>query len=539
MAVGTVAEKKRRGRPPANKQIGVPGGTHANGAAPEFDEGGEPYHVPAGVRGMPPGENFWEQLAGFEPREWDSELIGYLWRISPIHDRRFAGKPTSIAKYSRPFDLETIKNEHGSGGYRIDLSRIPGNGGKQTRIGQEYFQIMDIDKPPRMPAGDWIDWPENELWKWAGPALRQKAAEAQQAAAAATGGVNQPQDGTRMFNTILEGVRTLRGEQQGNNDLAIALLEMVQADRAKQAEINDPAKQLLTIKSLMEALIPKQDNSAFTMIVTMMQADLKFQRETVNSLREQLMNRPDPITSLIEMLPRLTPVLEVLGFKSGARAAVAPGTDWGGIISNVVDKLSDHVPAILETVKIAKSSGPAADTKAVQPWKPGVVTEAPKPAAAAAAAPDPDEPPEVKEARAKMAQADKDFGVLIRACLPHMLDCYRNLTGYDFRDWMIDRKGRDQWLALKEKVGSVTLVQLAMAVPQLAAQLSPPEKFHAFMEEVFTEVGKEAADRLSPLPDGDDEPDEETLEAERRLNEQIHKARQPEIIMPTREGARV
>jgi hypothetical protein len=538
MALATVTEKKRRGRPPGKQNSGGRSTTSAAQEPPEFDEGGEAYQVPAGVRGMPPGENFWEQMANFEPREWDSELIAYLWRIAPIHDRRFAGKPTSIAKYSRPFDLETIKNEHGSGGYRIDLSRIPGNGGKQTRIGQEYFQIMDVDKPPRMPAGDWLNWPENELWKWAGPALRTKEAEAQQAAATATSG-GQPQDGTRMFNTILEGVRTLRGEQNGNNDLAIALLEMAQADRAKMAELNDPAKQLLTIKSLMEALIPKQDNSAVQMLMQMMQADLKFQREQVASLRTELSNRPDPITSLIEVLPRLTPILEVFGFKPGARAPVATGTDWGAIVSNVVDKLSDHVPAILETVKIAKANGngTAADTKAVQPWKPGVVTDAPK-AAAAAAAPDPDETPEVKEARAKMAEAEKNFGGLIRSCLPHMLDCYRNLTGYDFRDWMIDRKGRDQWLALKEKVGSVTLVQLAMNVPALREQLSPPEKFHAFLEEVFTEVGKEAADRLSPLPDDEGEPDEATLEAELRLADQIQKARTPEIISPLREGAR-
>jgi hypothetical protein len=97
-------------------------------------------------------------MSGFSSDDWNRH-IAYLWLCSPTHDKRFAGKPTSIEKYSRPFDLDTIKREQGSGGYRLDLVRIATTGNKQQRIAQEYFQILDQKYPPPVPYGDWLSGP--------------------------------------------------------------------------------------------------------------------------------------------------------------------------------------------------------------------------------------------------------------------------------------------------------------------------------------------------------------------------------------------
>jgi hypothetical protein len=479
---------------------------------------------------IPEGTTLWEYISGFTSDDW-TQHIGYLWMVDPMIDRRMAGKPKSIDKYSRPFDLQLIKEEHGSGNYRLDFCRIARNGNAQKRIHQEYFGIIDMKYPPRIPYGDWITWPENKDWLWCAPLLKKEADEVRQAAEGSNSAAAAAAEGTTMFKTILEGVRTLRGESGENEGLAAALLAMVQASNDRMMDMNDPVKQLQTVETLLSKIAPKQDNTAFTLIIDMLREDLKAQRIEVKQLREaQAANQPkDVISQIVENAPRLAEIAKLFGFSPGGKGG-GSGTDWGGVVAQSIERITEHVPLFFEAWKLNKMTGGQQPQTNAQPWRPGVVTDTPAavaaatPAAAApVTAPSPATPPaaaaddapeadRIEAAKKKMAWADQKYGQLLKTVAPHLVDMFRaNVTGYDFRDWLIDRHGRNNWTAVRDEVGAETMTQLCMAHPMLRAALSPVgetpgERLFAFLKETFTDIGKEDADRFTPAdPDEDDD----------------------------------
>lgn len=56
------------------------------------------------------GEDFWEWLTQFSTDQWQF-MMGYLYRTAPTIDRRAAGRPTNIRKYSVPFDQDTVMHD--------------------------------------------------------------------------------------------------------------------------------------------------------------------------------------------------------------------------------------------------------------------------------------------------------------------------------------------------------------------------------------------------------------------------------------------
>lgn len=488
---------------------------------------------------IPADTTYWEHIAGFTSDDWQ-EHIAYLWLVDPIHDKRIAKGTTSIDKYSRPHDLQTIKEDHGSGGYRIDFVRIARTGNAQKRIHQEYFNIFDMKYPPRLPYGEWLSYPENKKWEWCAPLLMKDLNDAKALAASPAQQASAAVEGTAMFNTILQGVRTLRGESGENEGLAAAVLQMISASNERMMEMSDPIKQMGTIQSLIEKLAPKNNTEPYTLIITMLSEDLKAQRKEMSELRSQLLtaNQPkDFIAQIIDNAPRLKEVAGFFGFAAGKGAS---GTDWGTVIAQTVDKLSEHVPTFFEAWKLNKATAGQPAAADHVPFRPGVVTNKPNQVAAPAAAPstsspaptvsaeggaappppvadDATEAERIDAAKKKMAWANNKYGSLLKTVAPHLVDNFRaGLTGYDFRDWLIDRHGRNNWTALRDEVGAETMCQLAMSHPMLRAALSPAgeeqpgAKLYVFLQEVFTNPGDENAERLRPLNTEEEDPDQET-----------------------------
>src|ERR1700688_61489 len=118
--------------------------------------------------------DFWTDLANLTDDDW-SRHIAYLYRLAPSIDRRSSGRPSNLRKYVTRFDLDDVMHEHGSGAYRVDLTRVDPTSGKSFRIAQHKFDIMNMDHPPRVPPGDWVDDPANAAWKWAVPAIEAAA----------------------------------------------------------------------------------------------------------------------------------------------------------------------------------------------------------------------------------------------------------------------------------------------------------------------------------------------------------------------------
>jgi hypothetical protein len=454
--------------------------------------------APPKTTGPPNDVDFWDWLSEFTNDQWQ-HLIAYLWRYAPITDRRANGKPTSIRKYGVRFDLERIMLDEGSGGYRIDLVQIDPGSGAQKRIAQHYFSIMNMSYPPRIPLGEWTDDPENEMYKWAEPALRARdeAAEAEahgsDAAAAAPGFM----DPNAMFNTVLNGMRTLRGEHSDNSALASQILQMVQNNQAQMMALNDPVKQLETLKTLLAAIAPPA-NTGESVLITILRDELKSTREEMKELRNKP-QAPGILEELLAKAPQLQELGKFLGFNR--RGAGDGGTDWGQVAIQAMDKLAGAIPYAIDSFRNRQNTPPGQAGFELQPrpqYQPPQQqappqpqqqsTDAqPEPGAAAGTA-------EEEETRRRLQGHLNKYQQLITAVAPFLIDQYKSgLTGYDFRDWFVNRHGVLNWTGLKDEVGAADLCALAQLHPHLKAALAPPEKLLAFLTEVFTEPGQEPA----------------------------------------------
>lgn len=448
---------------------------------------------------------FWDWLASFDSDQW-SNMIVYLWRCAPTVERKAAGKPTSIGKMARSFDMETILKEHGSGHYRFDVCRIPSNGSPQARIRQHYEVIMNMDYPPRVPLGDWINDPENEMWKWAEEPLKLDQARTKaRIEAIENGSPTTPADPTAIFSTVLEGVRSLRGEKDDNAGLAGQLLQMVMTNQETMRAMNDPTRQLTTLKALMTELSPQQRGPDMS---TMM---LEFMRDQVTALREELKemrngtNKRSVVEELKEFTTVFTELAPSLGFnKRGPAGTPNPaangGTDWGNVIKEVGPMVLPFLTAAMQRLGNGAPPAPAQGWTPQLPAATAQPVEQQQPAHAQQQQPQqqgeqPDMstlPPEQRDAvlqlQAKMQACWTKYQQLITAVVPFLIDRFKaRETGYEMRDWFLDRHGRNLWVQFKDDGGPEVLTALAGTHPYLKTVLTPPEQVMQYFVEFFTE----------------------------------------------------
>lgn len=102
------------------------------------------------------------------------------------------------------------------------------------------------------------------------------------------------------------------------------------------------------------------------------------------------------------------------------------------------------------------------------------------------------------------------WGNDIQAIAPYLIDHFQaNLTGYEFRDWFINRKGQEKYNAFTAAGGHPTaleLTEMSQLHSVLAAALQPQEKLLIFFEEFFTPVGEEPpGDVIDDAPAGEKE----------------------------------
>jgi len=434
--------------------------------------------------------DFWAWLSQWPAEEWDY-LICYLWRCAPVIDTTAGGRPTQLAVIGHRFDPDFIMKQYGSGRYRADISRIPKSGAKQTRIRQAYFTIHNTDYPPRVPPGDWVSDARNKNWIWG--------------VQAATGMVAGP-GGTQVnLNELLQtSVEAIRGKNSDNGELTGAIIKMIGDNNDAIARLTNPATQIQTMRELL-TLIPQKsegESSASRMMFDFMSKMLDNQAAEIRALRDNQQKQP----TLREKLEEIKEAMSLMG--RGPKVESNPGTDWGQVALQAIEKIAPVIPGLVFALTRDKNqpapnpAGPNAQTFRAGPTQPSAaapqLTPAPQPAAAAA----PREPlpegvtPElIQEEQERLITLYNKHGELINEMMPFMVDHFQNLTGYDFRDFFISRKGLQLWNTFRDDAGGKDAPARIMALVQLNAEaakrLSPPEKLTAFLTAFFTPQGDE------------------------------------------------
>ena len=112
----------------------------------------------------------------------------------------------------------------------------------------------------------------------------------------------------------------------------------------------------------------------------------------------------------------------------------------------------------------------------------------------------------MKQLETKMQACWTKHQAFIQQVIPFVVDRFRaKETGYDLRDWFLDRYGRLVWTQFRDDSGPEVLTTLAGLHPYLKTVLGPPELVLVYFQEFFTEPGQEPPGSVVDEPDDDGE----------------------------------
>jgi hypothetical protein len=419
-----------------------------------------------------PAKGDWSlQFRSYSDDEWANELTAYLYRTDPLTDRKANGKAVNLRKYSVCFDQEDVMKEFGSGGYRIDLCRTEPASRKSRRIAQHYFSIMNMDYPPRVPFGDWLDEPQNKIWEWAKPGIQTATQQMSQ------NGMAPQFDAGKMMDTVLNAAERLAPKSDG---MGVEIAKGLSAMQSTLAEMANPTRLIGLMKELRP---PDRPDPMVGFMDKMIDAQRVEIAEMRKEMRESRNHQPKGlIEQVLEALPTfgMTPK-ELIGMIAGGRRASATADVHSGWIG-VAEKFVEHVPEILDAVNRKQSAetpnGGFQLPAAQQPAQQAQPQQPPPPAN--------EQGPEAtmsQDQKEEYKQILQTYGPLIQQAAPFMVDYFTDskMTGYDFRDWFISRQGLNNWTSLRSQVGAEKLVNLSQMHPLLKNTLIPVEDFRAFL----------------------------------------------------------
>jgi hypothetical protein len=496
MATTLAQQTRRSARGPGRQSKPRPAATAVE--APTDDEiddleepepAEQPAPAAAAAQDEPEGSNedFWPWLTSFTTDEWRNLLV-YLYRVEPVINRRSAGRPSNLRKFSQPFDSDEIMRTEGSGVYRADVLRRNPTG-RYSRIRLEFFEILNMTYPPRIPPNDWVDDPANQSWEWAKGAVKEASA------AAASGAANP----TQMVQALVDGVERLdRGRNAGQDNPGIVgvLMTGMTTLQTELAKANDPTRFI----TLMSTLAPKDDGTKA--ILELMREDRREAQAQILRLEAKL---NEPRRSIVEEIKEILPIFDTVKQIVPRATRGAEPSAWTEILSRFVDVLPGAIAAFsANTGNMNPAAAGAFQMPAVPRPAPAAppLQQAPPPAAPPPAPQThtPESPdmqaqqidPATQERYQRIVQT---YGQAITEVAMHMVDCFKHQTGYDFRDWIISRRGLVFWRQLKEDAGGAqagaTMTGLSQMNTFLRTQLTPVPDVENFFRQFFTEDGEE------------------------------------------------
>ncbi len=500
MAVTTITSQASpdAAEPPKRKHVATgnkpPGGARPGAGHPVTN--GNSQKVPSEPAPLGDG-SFWEWMDNLPREAWSQNLIAYVWRCGPLIDTG-NGKPTSIAKLAQAFDVNFILENYGSGLYRFDVCETPPAPSQKGKcLRRAYEMVLDMRYPPKIPMGTWIDDTRNSSWAWCKPDLEAEAASRSA----------QPQQQNSLIDA-LDVVAKMKEITGGNADpgMAAVVLQLLQNSQEALRDYQDPAKQVATIKSLMDmAGGGQKQDSGLALMIEMMREQNRELRADIRAMREQ--QTGDPLKTSLDTLKSVAETLQGLGMN------LNPGTSRrghdneiastiGDVLTKVIDKGSEVLPVIVEGYKYGKDRDlqMAMHGQQQQQNKPWAYDPSkPQAVAPVAAAPTPTAPAPSNQPMTPVTLFSK-YGALIQSVGQILVDHFQNLSGGEFREWLIERKGLDLWNTFRADVTPELLTEAVTSHPQLKAIFTPPERALEFFQDMLDEDDEDGqGDEDTPL----------------------------------------
>jgi hypothetical protein len=461
----------------------------------------------------PPGEeggedpDFFEWLKTLARADWDEQLFMYLYRTAPQIDLGKKGE-WKIERYARPVTSQEIMESHGSGGYKILLDRWNPVTNHTTIVRQHYFTIVNMNYPPKVPFGQWLDKPENKSWLWAKPVLEKQLNG--QPGQAITGDA-------AMFRAAVDAVKELRPEVSNEDQTTLTrmVIDTMKDAHKQMLEQANPSQTLELVNTIVTAVSGKgADASAgimqlVTTQLSAMHADLAAERAFSRSLLEKLTQQPAAAAEKKSVRGELTEMLDVMKELGFSRGGSSSKTDWGEVAVDVGKELLKSL-TVLGTAIITKTPAKPGQPAGARPPV-TVEAHAELPAAQAqqqAPQQQQQQPAGEEEAVNTIQSLSNQFGGLFDTAAPFLVDQFvKGFTGMEFREWFRETYGTYTLTAIRAMdprtiFGVIQLrkTQAPEHVRGLLEQLTPDDQLLEFITQFLSN---------DPLPDEDEDDEPE------------------------------
>jgi hypothetical protein len=259
---------------------------------------------------------FFRRVAAVNRDDWGTRYKIKVYRLAPIIDRLRGSENKYICIYEEPITEEKIKHDHGSGRYRLYLScKSPANK-EEKEVDRIEFDILDMNFPPKVPPGEWVEDSRNKPWAWAKPKM-----PGEEIAAAATASGN-----------MLEAVQVLGDLQDRAEERARDRIE------AGRPQSWDPAAQLTAVanvaRDMATALKATPENPIPAFIseqMSAMRTELADARRRTDALMDRLLDNAKapqqqngPLSTIKELVSGIKDLLpEIKGLFPQTDEAIA------------------------------------------------------------------------------------------------------------------------------------------------------------------------------------------------------------------------
>jgi hypothetical protein len=436
-----LTEAPRRGRPPKSAQ-----GSQA-----------EPLTATAQSSAEAEKQGFFQRLRSASPVDWERYIV-YLYRTDPIVDTTAGGtKPKYVAKFTQPFDEDTVMKEFGSGGYRADWNERVGT--KERTVQQFHFPIENPNHPPRLQRGSWLDDPRNNKWKgWFPP-------EAQPAAPTPAQGMNMS-EALAFARQLIQEVRP-DASAPAQNVMVTAVLDAIKETRRELADQSKPVNWGSVITAAMPLILAfiNKGSSSDTVLQAIQQQNAL--------LLKAIERRTSPFGDLKEMVQTMSLMRTEFG---------------GGGSGDWLSTLGPTIGPMLAQMMMSRGQGmpPGAPQLPQMP-----IPQMPFPPAA--------NPQASQEPAADMSQQQafptEQVEWIQELVMGNAITMYKffdtERSGLDYADYFVEGNGRAAWEMLT-LFGFENLIKLIQGNALAWGKIAPRQlQFQAFMNDFYSWTPKE------------------------------------------------
>ena len=474
-----------------------------------------PAAAPAGPKrmGRPPGtllnnelapEDFFGQLNEMSDAEWAMSLC-YVWRRDPFTDNTNGGRePKYVDVINRAVTEKDIKEEHGSGTYKLQLNR------KDRYHSHTILSLEDPKYPPHIPPGDWFNHPRNKKWVTWKPLVEKWWKDKLLSLAAPT--TPTPQEGggaalgelTRLISQLAaNNGKSSDGDKLQSTLVAWALQQTADEKKAER-EADSPDKLTSMIRAIKELSPPPppQDNSMMTFILGQLTRLQESNDKLIQMILTQKTNDnkvPDPLAQVETMAKLITTV-------SGIVQPAAPKEWYQDLAETLGPKLVDLTGQIVQINAMnARRPNPAPPAgRSVVPVTAQPAYPSPPPQSAT---PPPDAPPQTQEQPAAPEMDTMQLTIITNLAIEVSQALNLGLKGDQYADQFCFKHGEAMYEQLTQ-IPAETLLPMIKSIPVAWQHLAPFEAhLPNFIESFYSLLEQDEPDETKSISVPEPEPE--------------------------------